>query len=61
MIVEIVSRGRRGEIAVGLVAKDFDTDHFPGWDSASWGYHADNGRYVILCNVQRINTSLQKK
>lgn len=42
--VEVLDRGNKGHIGVGFATKQHKTTKMPGWESHSWGYHADDGR-----------------
>ncbi|XP_060579029.1 SPRY domain-containing protein 3-like [Ruditapes philippinarum] len=42
--IEILSLGRSGTIALGLVPDDYPANNQPGWGKNSIGYHADDGR-----------------
>ncbi|XP_060603325.1 uncharacterized protein LOC132756307 [Ruditapes philippinarum] len=41
--IEILSLGRRGTIAIGLVPSNYPDNMQPGWGQKSIGYHADDG------------------
>lgn len=47
--VTIVDTGVRGMIAVGLVPQFYKLDHQPGWLPNSVAFHADDGKYVMVC------------
>jgi Ran-binding protein 9/10 len=32
------------EISLGLCSRHTPLNYLPGWDSASWGYHGDDGK-----------------
>ncbi|KAK0062250.1 hypothetical protein Bpfe_008351, partial [Biomphalaria pfeifferi] len=40
---EIISPGDHGYIAIGVCPKRYPKDRQPGWNSGSYGYHADDG------------------
>ncbi|ELR23232.1 Dual specificity protein kinase [Acanthamoeba castellanii str. Neff] len=42
--MEVVDRGQKGWIAIGLSVFDYPLTHHPGWRRGSWGYHGDDGR-----------------
>ncbi|KAG8987651.1 hypothetical protein FRB90_003229 [Tulasnella sp. 427] len=42
--VEVLDRGNKGHIGVGFATKLHKTNKMPGWETHSWGYHADDGR-----------------
>ncbi|XP_060555473.1 SPRY domain-containing protein 3-like isoform X2 [Ruditapes philippinarum] len=42
--IEILSLGRSGIIALGLVPDDYPANNQPGWKENSIGYHGDDGR-----------------
>ncbi|KZT68756.1 SPRY-domain-containing protein [Daedalea quercina L-15889] len=41
--VEVMQRGQKGHISVGFSAGNVRLTRLPGWESQSWGYHADDG------------------
>jgi hypothetical protein len=41
--VKIVSKGRDGNMGVGLCAQSVNMNRLPGWDKHSYGYHGDDG------------------
>ena len=46
--IEILKTGKKGEIGIGLIPKDYPNNRMPGWNLRSIGYHADNGGWDIL-------------
>ena len=41
--VRIISKGRKGNIGVGLSTRDVDLFRLPGWVKHSYAYHGDDG------------------
>lgn len=42
--VEILSRGKSGEIGIGFQKEEVELGKLPGWELNSWGYHGDDGQ-----------------
>lgn len=49
--VTVMSRGKEGEIGVGLSGRTTPLSRLPGWEPDSWAYHGDDG-YVFVCTPQ---------
>lgn len=41
--IEILNKGQLGHISIGFSAGTARLSRLPGWESQSWGYHADDG------------------
>ncbi|KAG8928160.1 hypothetical protein FRC02_007288 [Tulasnella sp. 418] len=41
--VEILNKGAKGHIGIGLGTKSVRLSRLPGWENESWGYHGDDG------------------
>lgn len=45
--VTVDDAGMRGNVGIGLCAKECDLSKLPGWEKANWGYHGDDGMLFI--------------
>ncbi|CAI2195449.1 2765_t:CDS:2, partial [Funneliformis geosporum] len=41
--VDIIDKGKNGEIGIGFCTKSASLNKLPGWEDSSWGYHGDDG------------------
>jgi hypothetical protein len=41
--VTILNKGREGFIGIGFSTSSASLNVLPGWDTGSWGFHADDG------------------
>ena len=48
--IKVVNKGRDGYMGIGLAAENVNLQRLPGWDKLSYGYHGDDGRYLIKQN-----------
>ena len=59
--VRIIDPGVNCYIALGVCSCHYSTDHLPGWEDLSVGYHADDGAIVQSSGQEKVGEPCQKE